>query len=120
MPAWDTLEVVRAVHSWLEGWALAFFALLVCLDVAIHLFGESPGPAWVIEWREQTRLFVWKTRRWTWRLPAFHGTAVLKSLFKTLSLVSFALAILLEIAAYPYSERIDELADRELLYSRRQ
>jgi len=76
-PAWDTLEVVRAVHSQLEGWALAFFALLVGLDVAVHLFGESPGPAWAIQWREKTGKFTWKTRRWTWRLPPFRDTVVL-------------------------------------------
>ena len=119
-PGWDTLEVARAVHSQLEGWALAFFALLVVLDVAIHLFGESSGPTWVIEWREKTAEFTWKTRHWVWRLPPFHDAVVLKSLFKTLSLVAFALAILLEIAAYPYSERIDELAVRDFVGSQKQ
>lgn len=94
--------------------------MLVGLDVAVHLFGESSGPAWVIEWREKTGKCTWKTRHWTWRLPPFHDTVVLKSLFKTLSLVAFAFAILLEIGAYPYSERIDELADREFAGSQKQ
>jgi hypothetical protein len=34
---WNTVESVRAVHSFFEGWALVFFALLVIFDVLAHL-----------------------------------------------------------------------------------
>lgn len=33
---WNTLESVRAVHSFFEGLAIAFFALLVLFDILAH------------------------------------------------------------------------------------
>ena len=38
---WNNLDAVRAVHSFLEGWALVFFALLVLFDVLAHLAEEK-------------------------------------------------------------------------------
>src|ERR1700730_5531167 len=38
---WNTLDSVRAVHSFLEGWALVFFGLLVLFDVLAHLAEED-------------------------------------------------------------------------------
>lgn len=46
---WNTVESVRTVHSFLEGWALVFFALLVLFDVLAHLTED--------EHREQSRTF---------------------------------------------------------------
>jgi hypothetical protein len=34
---WNIVESVRVVHSFFEGWALVFFALLVLFDVLAHL-----------------------------------------------------------------------------------
>ena len=41
---WKNLDSVRAVHRFLEGWALAFFALLVAFDVLAHLSDEEHSP----------------------------------------------------------------------------
>jgi hypothetical protein len=82
LPGWDSLETVKAIHSALEGWALVFFAILVVCDVVMH-FGDDVA---------RVRLATW--------LP----------FFKNSSLVSFGLAVLLEICAYPYSQRNDELS----------
>src|SRR5260370_38202035 len=38
---WNTLESVRKVHSFFEGTALVFFALLVLFDVLGHLTDEK-------------------------------------------------------------------------------
>jgi hypothetical protein len=43
---WNTLESVRRIHSFLEGWALVFFGLLVLFDVLAHLSqDENPTRA---------------------------------------------------------------------------
>jgi uncharacterized membrane protein len=42
---WNTLDSVRAVHSFLEASALAFFALLVLFDVLAHVYDEHPKMA---------------------------------------------------------------------------
>ena len=41
---WNNLDSVRTVHSFLEGWALVFFALLVAFDVLAHQ-AEKEHPA---------------------------------------------------------------------------
>src|ERR1039457_2028652 len=41
---WNNLDSVRAVHSFLEGWALVCFALLVAFDVLAHLTDEEHPP----------------------------------------------------------------------------
>src|SRR5579863_111116 len=38
---WSSLESVRRVHSFFEGWALVFFALLVLFDVLAHLSEDN-------------------------------------------------------------------------------
>src|SRR5215471_20955239 len=81
-PGWDSLETVKAIHAALEGWALIFFAILVGCDVVVH-FGDDTARVRLVKW-----------------LP----------FFKKASLVSFGLAVLLEICAYLYSERNDELS----------
>src|ERR1039457_1667103 len=46
----DTLDSVRTVHNFLEGGALAFFALLVLFDVLAHLSEpEKPVRAKLLE-----------------------------------------------------------------------
>ena len=79
LPGWDSLEIVKNVHSIFEIGALGLFACLVVFDVLAHL----------------------PTKK--------------ESLFKILSLVSFGLAILSEICAYPYSRRNDELSGLEII-----
>lgn len=74
---WNTLDSVRGVHSFLEGWALVFFGLLVLFDVLAHFAEEN------------------KTRA--------------RSLERT-GLVCFAVAVLSEALAYPYSRRNDALS----------
>jgi hypothetical protein len=47
---WNTVDSVRTVHSFLEGWALVFFALLVLFDVLAHLYeDEHPSRANLFE-----------------------------------------------------------------------
>src|ERR1019366_8283591 len=58
---WNTLDSVRAVHRFLEGWALVFFGLLVLFDVLAHLSDEHPTRA-----RRFERIGLW-----------FFGVAVL-------------------------------------------
>ena len=41
MPGWESLDSVRRIHTWLEGTALAFFALLVVFDVLAHLYEKK-------------------------------------------------------------------------------
>ena len=92
LPGWDALETVQAIHAALEGWALVCFAILVVCDVVVH-FGDDA---------ERVRLAPW--------LP----------LFKKASLVSFGLEVLLEMCAYPYSERNDELSTEVITALREQ
>lgn len=77
---WNTLDSVRAVHSFLEGWALVFFGLLVLFDVLAHFAEESKSRAKHLE---------------------------------RIGLACFALAVLSEALAYPYSRRNDALARRQ-------
>src|SRR6266851_5138431 len=84
LPGWDSLEKVEHIHSTLEGWALVFFAILVTCDVLLHFEDGEKRP---------------RLTRW---MP----------FLKKSSLVSFGFAILLEIFAYPYSERNDELSTK--------
>ena len=79
---WDNLDAVRAVHSFLEGWALVFFALLVIFDVLAHLAEENKQRAKTLE---------------------------------RIGLVCFAVAVLAEGLAYPYSQRNDTLSERVIV-----
>jgi len=78
---WESLDKVKAIHSLLEAWALLFFVVLVVSDVISHL-GENEAS------RFSKRVGFWRM----------------------LALVSFALAIVLEICAFPYGQRNDELS----------
>lgn len=77
---WNTLDSVRAVHSFLEGWALVFFGLLVLFDVLAHFSDENKPRAKKLE---------------------------------KIGLVCFAVAVLAEAFAYPYSRRNDTLASQQ-------
>ena len=46
---WNTLDSVRSIHSFLEGWALVFFALLVLFDVVAHFSEEHKARAKTLE-----------------------------------------------------------------------
>src|ERR1700683_4160111 len=50
LPNWNSLESVRNAHTFLEGGALLFFAVLVVFDVLAHLYDE--------ENRDRARLFA--------------------------------------------------------------
>jgi hypothetical protein len=76
---WNNLDAVRAVHSFFEGWALVFFALLVIFDVLAHLAVDNKPRAKTLE---------------------------------RIGLVCFAVAVLAEGLAYPYSQRNDTLSER--------
>jgi len=78
---WDTVASVRIVHSFFEGWALVFFALLVLFDVLAHL-------------TEDAHLAQSKT-------------------FERIGLCCFAVAVIAEILAYPYSRRNDTLSGQQ-------
>ena len=120
IPAADTLETARVIHSFLEWSAIGFFAGVVACDVFLHLMGDEEGfhvEAWGA--RKSQVTLCRRTLMFTW-WPACKSGLGVKGLLKTQSLVWFGLAIILEAAALPYSERIDELADRELSNSGKQ
>jgi hypothetical protein len=75
-PDWNSLDSVRRAHSFLEGAALVFFALLVVCEALSHLSDDK------------------KTER----------------LFDKIGIIFFAIAVLAEIAAYPYGQRNDKLS----------
>jgi hypothetical protein len=79
---WDNLDAVRQLHSFLEGWALIFFALLVLFDALAHLAEENKPRAKILE---------------------------------RIGLVCFAVAVLAECLAYPYSLRNDTLSERTIV-----
>lgn len=120
IPAADTLETARVVHSALEWSAIGFFAGVVACDVCLHLIGDNEGfriEAWharrsILAARGRTVTFTW------W--PACQTGIGVKGFLRTQSLVWFGLAIILEAIALPYSRRIDELADLELTASSKQ
>jgi hypothetical protein len=41
IPEWNSLDSVRRAHSWLEAFALVFFALLVMFDVLAHMYEKK-------------------------------------------------------------------------------
>lgn len=77
-PGWNNPAVVQAVHSWLEGAALLFFAALVVFDVWAHIDDK----------RERN--------------------------LEAIGLICFAIAVLAEIAAYPYGKHNDELSNLKI------
>jgi hypothetical protein len=114
--AWDTLEVVRVTHSFLEWSALISFAFVVLCDFSLHFFEQRNGWGRDIKWGPA----AWTLWKLCVQLPAFRSRIELKRLVKLVSLAGFAAAILLEIGAFKYSERSDELSDVELQEARKQ
>ena len=76
LPDWNSLDSVRRAHSFLEGAALAFFALLVVCEALAHLSDDKK----------------------------------MERRFDKAGIVFFAIAVLAEIAAYPYGQRNDRLS----------
>jgi hypothetical protein len=120
LPEWDTLETVEAIHSFVERWALGFFAGVVICDLLLHFLEESKKMVWAVGWPEHTLKINVRQRMWTAKWPAYSDTISLKRLLKKISWLGFATAILLEIIALPYSERIDDLSKQELTNSQKQ
>jgi hypothetical protein len=110
LPEWDTLETVEAVHSFLEYWALGFFGGVVICDVLLQFLEGSNRFVWNVVCRERSVRVGLRKRTWIVKRPEFRDSVSLKRIIKWLSLIGFGLAILLEIFALPYSERIDELS----------
>ena len=50
----DTLEATKAVHSFLESWALGVFLGVVACDVLLHLIGDSSALNWRVSWSART------------------------------------------------------------------
>ncbi len=119
-PDFDSRETVGVIHSFMEKWSIIFFVILVICDVILHLFGEKSGPTWSIGWEKKTRLILRGKHSLTLRFPAYSGTLGLKSLMKLLGIISFGLAITLEVIGYPYGKRNDELANKEIASSQAQ
>jgi hypothetical protein len=94
---WYTLENVRAVHSFLESSALRLFGGVVGCDLAAFLLEHWIEPEWKLKWRAALHP------------PVPIRKVELHRLLKTLSMVFFAAAIALEVWAFQYSERLDDL-----------
>jgi hypothetical protein len=94
---------------------------VVGCDLVVHLMEDATGHTSIVRWRTRRLHFTWRGHSLMvpyW--PAYSGSLGVKGLLKTQSLVWFGLAIVLEVAALSYSERIDELVDADLSYSQRQ
>jgi len=115
----DTLEVVTALHAFIERTAILFFVGVVACDTILHLIGDNRLQNFV-SWKEH----VWSIDlpRFTSRirLPAYTGRLSFKAILKAVSLLAFGVAIGLEFIALPYSEKIDELTQSERDDSRKQ
>ncbi len=116
LPWSDSREILSLVHSFLEGWALFFFVIVVACDLSLHFLGEKTGPTWR-GWGEFTRTIILGKRSWTVRFPAYRCLVELRSLLKLLSVISFAIAITLESFGYPYGKHSDEFANKEIALS---
>ncbi len=116
----DTLEVVTAIHAFIERVAILVFIGVVACDVVLHLIGDKSESDKLVSWNEH----VWNidlrgfTKRL--RLPQYTGRLSSRAILKVVSLIAFGVAIGLEFIALPYSERIDELTRLEQDDSRRQ
>lgn len=117
----DSLEVARAIHSFLEIWSIIFFGGLVACEVIKDFFiGDKKGPTLHVQWRERwLRLAIGKHCA-ALRLPAHTEEVSVKSLLKKHASLWFAFAVLLEFTAHRYSATVDELADKELFASQKQ
>jgi hypothetical protein len=120
LPWWDSLETVKVVHSFFESWALLFFAGVVICDVTLAFLSQSSDLEWPVRWNERIFRLSLSKRSWTAIVPAFSSSLCPYRLLRALSLLWFGIAILLEIAALPYSNRTDELSNQEVLYSQKQ
>jgi hypothetical protein len=80
--------------------------------------GDSDKKPRNIGWSR--RLIRLPIRTWRICLPAYQDTISVRGFLKTLSLVGFGLAILLEAAALPYGDAADEFSDEELARSTKQ
>ena len=120
LPQWDTLEAVEVIHSFLERWALGFFAGVVICDVLLQFLEESKKLVWDVGWRQHELEMKVCGRVWRARWPAYSDAISLKRILKKISLLGFGIAILLEIIALPYSERIDALSNQELTSAQKQ
>jgi len=118
LPWSDSLETVEAVHSFLESWALWFFAAVVVCDVILKF--PKDEPTWNFTINERRIRISLRNRVLTVTLPGFTSPLSLKRLLGVLSLLGFGLAILFEIAAFPYSERIISFSNQELSNSQKQ
>ena len=97
-----------------------FFAGVVICDLVIHLLEDLEKPPLNIGWQENVFTVRIKGRILPVKWPSYSDTISLKRLLKKLSWSWFALAILLEIFAFPYSERIDDLSKQELTTAQKQ
>jgi hypothetical protein len=113
LPGWDSLEIVGAIHSFLERWAIVFFGAVVLCDTILHFLEDRSDIYKVIGWKEYTINIAVGGHVWIARWPAYSDTLSGKRLLKKLSLLGFATAILLELLALPYSDRLDFLSNQE-------
>jgi hypothetical protein len=119
-PASENLEVLRAIHSFLELWALGVFLGVVGCDLVLRFTENLKGLEWTVAWSSVNRTVKFFGRSLSIKVPAYSDHIDLKSVLKTLSLVGFGLAIGMEFLAQPYSDRIDELSAKEETGSRKQ
>ncbi len=97
---------------------MGFFVGVVVCDLLLHLTENTERLRWTVGWSERTRTVALFGSIFRLRLPAYRGRLSLREIVKTLSLISFGVAIIMESVALPYGERIDELTTAELSESR--
>lgn len=120
LPWSDSLETVESIHLFLEIFAILLFVGVVLCDVILKLMRKWENSEWTISWGRKPLVCIVHGRPWVFLVPAFSSRVSPFRVLEVLSLVLFALAIFVELAAYPYSRELNRLTDQQSIESQKQ